>query len=211
MALPRQDEAATVTTRFRQTPAERERLERLAETLHTDLSTAIRQAVETAADKAGIPRDGNFQEQTMTTMKNPTPNVGTGRFMNLTPHSVTVAVHYDNSGQPLDMQQITIPPSGIVARISEKRRPQPSIMVSGYGGRETDGEECTVLDGWCVCTDTVTYDQPENLPAPQEGIWYITSMLVAQAVRRPDVLSPGELTRDEEGRITGCKGLTRWT
>lgn len=46
MALPRQDEAATVITRFRQTPAERERLERLAEALHADLSTAIRWAVE---------------------------------------------------------------------------------------------------------------------------------------------------------------------
>jgi len=46
-----------------------------------------------------------------------------------------------------------------------------------------------------------------GLPDPQVGVVYITSMLVASHVKRPDVVSPGELQRDANGRVIGCKSL----
>tara|TARA_Y100000310_G_scaffold329337_1_gene398974 strand:+ start:351 stop:710 length:360 start_codon:yes stop_codon:yes gene_type:complete len=37
----------------------------------------------------------------------------------------------------------------------------------------------------------------------------ITSRSIAAHLRRPDVVSPGPLIRDEEGRVIGCRGLRR--
>lgn len=54
--------------------------------------------------------------------------------------------------------------------------------------------------------DTVVTD----LPDPQDGVIYLTSTLVAQAVPdRIDVLVPADLRRDEAGRIIGCGALQR--
>ena len=50
-----------------------------------------------------------------------------------------------------------------------------------------------------------------GLPEPQEGVIYLTSTLVAQAVPdRTDVLVPADLRRDEAGRIIGCGALQRF-
>ena len=38
---------------------------------------------------------------------------------------------------------------------------------------------------------------------------FIVSGMVAAMVERDDVMSPGPLLRDEEGRPIGCKGLKR--
>ena len=38
----------------------------------------------------------------------------------------------------------------------------------------------------------------------------ITSRSIAARLRRPDVVSPGPLIRDEEGRVIGCSGLRRY-
>jgi len=45
----------------------------------------------------------------------------------------------------------------------------------------------------------------ENLPDPPEGVYYIVSLAVAQAARRPDLLVPDDMVRDEQGRILGCR------
>jgi len=44
-----------------------------------------------------------------------------------------------------------------------------------------------------------------SLPEPQEGVYYIVSLAVAQAARRPDLLVPDDLVRDDQGRILGCR------
>jgi hypothetical protein len=52
------------------------------------------------------------------------------------------------------------------------------------------------------------FGEVEGLPEPAEGVLYVVSMLVRQAVpERTDVASPGELVRDEQGRVIGCRGL----
>ena len=62
-----------------------------------------------------------------------------------------------------------------------------------------------------VAAPTV-YGAVEGLPAPQAGVVYVASMLVAAAARRADVLSPGTgpndgAVRDAEGRIAGVTRL----
>lgn len=46
-----------------------------------------------------------------------------------------------------------------------------------------------------------------GLPGPQEDTLYIVSLLVKQAVQRQDVVSPGEIVRDANGNIVGCKNF----
>ena len=52
-----------------------------------------------------------------------------------------------------------------------------------------------------------TLGELTGLPDPQDGVVLITSALVADAAKRPDVMSPGELVRDAQGIIIGCRGL----
>ena len=52
------------------------------------------------------------------------------------------------------------------------------------------------------------YGRVEGLPEAKDGVIYIVSGLVKAAVpNREDVMSPGELVRDEHGRPIGCRGL----
>jgi len=48
-----------------------------------------------------------------------------------------------------------------------------------------------------------------NIPEPKINTYYIVSLPIAQAFKnqRDDFFVPGELIRDEEGNIRGCKGL----
>ena len=48
-----------------------------------------------------------------------------------------------------------------------------------------------------------------NLPAFQEGIYYIVSALVKNAFpNRPDLLVPHDVVRDEGGNIIGCRSFS---
>ena len=48
-----------------------------------------------------------------------------------------------------------------------------------------------------------------NLPAFQEGIYYIVSALVKNAFpNRPDLLVPHDVVRDEDGNIIGCRSFS---
>jgi len=48
----------------------------------------------------------------------------------------------------------------------------------------------------------------EGLPEKAEGVYLLVSALVRTASGRDDLLSPGELVRDSEGKPVGCKGLS---
>lgn len=102
-------------------------------------------------------------------------------FVNLTPHALNI-----HSGGKV----ITLPPSGIVARVAQTF--QHDYLKSQEFG---------------IDIFETNYGEVENLPEPKQGIIFIVSGLVKQAVKRQDVLSPGELVRDSQGRPTGCKGL----
>lgn len=110
------------------------------------------------------------------------PEEGEQVVINLTPHDVTV-VRDDGS-------TVTIPTSGVVARVSSSSAPT---------GREVLGVPVEVVD----------LGEVEGLPAAQGDVTFIVSGIVRSALgtSRPDVVSPGQLVRDAAGRVIGCRAL----
>lgn len=104
--------------------------------------------------------------------------------INLTPHAVVI---YDNDGKTI---LATVQPSGEVARVSMTR--QQVGHVTG-----------TDIPIFISASGDVT-----GVPDPQAGKIYLVSALVRLALKgRRDVLSPGELIRNEAGQPVGCRGL----
>lgn len=106
--------------------------------------------------------------------------------MNLTPHTLNL--------KAIDGRMVDIPPSGQVARCTET-----SVQV---GEIELEG-------GVVLSKKRKTYGEVYDLPDPQEGVIYCVSFRVAQAVPdREDVVFPGDLIRDEEGKPIGADGTS---
>jgi hypothetical protein len=98
-------------------------------------------------------------------------------FINLTPHAI-------------QLPNMTIEPSGIIARCNEVSTPFGEINGVEIINRE--------------------YGKVENLPDTTSGKMYIVSAMVRLALpNRYDILSPGDLVRDETGQIIGAKNLVR--
>ena len=103
------------------------------------------------------------------------------KFVNLTPHAVTVMT---------DAGYFEFPPSGEVARVEAR-----TVYTGHIGG---------------VPISATEFGDVAGLPEPSEGTAYIVSSLVAQRVpERTDVFIPNESVRDEHGRIIGCRSLGR--
>lgn len=81
--------------------------------------------------------------------------------------------------------QGALPPSGQVARVKmESREVAPGFFLQSPG-------------------------PVEGLPEPQVGVLLVASALVRSAVpHRGDVVSPGELVRNESGQPIGCNGFS---
>jgi hypothetical protein len=103
--------------------------------------------------------------------------------INLTPHAINVR---------LNGRDITIPPSGQVARVASS-----SALVA-----EVDG----------IPVYRTVFGEIEGLPAPQDGIVLVTSTIVAQAAARlgrTDVVSPdtGPTAIRQDGQIVAVTRL----
>ena len=128
------------------------------------------------------------------------------KVVNLTPHSINFILPYhieigqDEMGTPeyvTEERTYCLPPSGTVARCKVDRKEVDSFMVQD-------------VDGWDITVPiTATkFGEVEGLPEPQDGIIYIVSNLVAQAVPdREDVFFPDDIVRDEHGNVIGCRAL----
>jgi hypothetical protein len=85
-----------------------------------------------------------------------------------------------------------IPPSGTVARVT-----------AAYTPFDENG----------ICQ--AVFGPVQGLPEPQPGTIYIASALVAQAAKRPDVVSPAtghpQAKRDANGQIISVPGFVRAT
>lgn len=100
---------------------------------------------------------------------------------NCTPHTVKIVA---NDGALI--KEFT--PSGDVARL------QPTTSVVG----EVAGVPVT----------STTYGEPIGLPEEKEGVGYIVSALLRTTLtQRSDLFSPGQLVRDSDGNVIGCKSL----
>ncbi len=101
--------------------------------------------------------------------------------INLTPHTVNIYTE--------DLQESAIYPSQGIVRVSTK---------SKFIG---------ILNGYTPLYQT-EYGKVEGLPEEKEGVCYIVSMLVKQAMpHRKDLLSPSQPVRDFQGKVIGCLGL----
>lgn len=107
------------------------------------------------------------------------------RFVNLTPHDVTVS----SCGKIKKYVK-----DGNVARVSETVTLAFTI------------DDCDISD--------VVFGDIIGLPAPVKGVYFIVSAMVKEAVKksgsgRNDCVSPGNLIRNEKCEVIGCKGFTR--
>mgnify|MGYP000491132453 FL=1 len=107
------------------------------------------------------------------------------KLKNFTPHNVVIVIN--------ESTKIVIPSDGI-ARVTETKTATPSIDV----------------DGVIIETFKSSFGEVENLPPQEEGVMVIVSAMAADAAKdRNDLLVPGELVRDNDGNIIGCKSLRR--
>lgn len=103
------------------------------------------------------------------------------RFVNLTPHAVTVL---NADGDVV----LSVPPSGTVARCEVK-----SEVVNTINGVPITKNVFGPVDG---------------LPDREEGTYFIVSALVKNAhPDRDDLLVPVGTVRAQDGRILGCTSL----
>ena len=107
------------------------------------------------------------------------------KLKNFTPHNVVIVIN--------ESTKIVIPSDGI-ARVTGAKTVAPSIDV----------------DGVIIETFKSSFGEVENLPPQEEGVMVIVSAMAADAAKdRNDLLVPGELVRDNDGNIIGCKSLRR--
>ena len=105
---------------------------------------------------------------------------------NLTPHIL-------NINTPEGM--VELKPSGDVARVTS----------------QITSEGCLPLyhEGFTIPIVRTKLGPVAGVPAPQEAVYLIVSRMVADALHlRNDILVPGPLVRDYEGRVIGCEGLS---
>ena len=101
--------------------------------------------------------------------------------INLTPHKLDIK---NKNGQVVE-----IGGSGTIARVQV--RYEPVGEVNGF------------------YIHKAKYGRVEGLPDPKEGVLYVVSRMVAQAVpERKDLLIPGELLRDRDGVVIGANGFS---
>jgi hypothetical protein len=98
----------------------------------------------------------------------------------MTPHVITMI-------EPNGLRSL-ISPSGRVIRLREEIR------------------RCGEVDGLPVWEKTIK--GIEDLPSKMDGVFYIVSSMVAQAVHRDDFLVPNAV-RNESRQVTGCNGFFR--
>lgn len=102
------------------------------------------------------------------------------KFINLTPHDITVIKQTGD--------RMTFAKSGIIARVS-----QETAVVQSVDG---------------INISTATFGPVVGLPDWTPDTFYIVSAMVKSAsTGRSDLVSPGELVRDDSGNVIGCKGF----
>ena len=100
------------------------------------------------------------------------------QIINLTAHSITEVT-----------TGLTFPATGKVVRVK-----QSTTKVAEHMG---------------IPLYSTVFGQVEGLPEPTPDTIYIVSALALQAIpsTRKDVVSPGNILKDEHGKIVGCTGF----
>lgn len=113
--------------------------------------------------------------------------LGSSEALNVTPHEI--AIYFSNG------RKIIIPPSGIIARLV---------------GSQHDYQTEDIMD---IPVIKIEPGVVRGLPKPRPGVWIIASSMIAQVVKRSDVISPNTITdpvKDPFGHIIGVRSFLAW-
>lgn len=103
------------------------------------------------------------------------------KVVNLTPHEVVVVLE--------NGEKVTFPPSGVVARVATNEEQLRTVYRVPVVKRE--------------------WGQLENVPEPEEGVFYLVSSVVFEAAQgRKDLLVPDTgktAVRDEKGQVVAVR------
>lgn len=141
------------------------------------------------------------------------------RFPQRIPRSPLVAAHTLIGGMELETidDRIVNLTKNEISIIGNYKQVIYRIPASARGDEATVHFEREIVRRWkgIIPLVRITPDliRVEGLPEPEEGVLYITSSVIAQHVRRPDVVSPdtapGGIVKNG-GNILGVKGLQLW-
>jgi len=112
---------------------------------------------------------------------------------NFTPHAVRLEIGRGT---------VVVFESEGIARVSTSEEICGGIALAAeaYGVEDREVLDITLFEQ--------VHGAPEGLPPERAGVYLIVSGLVRCALpHRKDLLSPGDLIRDERGRVTGCRKL----
>lgn len=116
------------------------------------------------------------------------------KIINLTPHAINI---FDG-----DKMVNKVEPSGLIARVKENKKQFDIIEIESLKiplNEKEFGDISVEKDG-----------KSFPFPKKEEGVIYIVSALVAQALPdRDDIFIPDDVVRDDSGRIIGCRALAR--
>jgi len=131
------------------------------------------------------------------------------KIKNLTPHAVNLV---GEDGKVL----ATFPSEGLI-RLSQKSEVVGYLALDKEGAVMLPLKDLPLKEGfedsdgvkYIPITET-SFGQAEGLPEEREDTIYIVSSLVCQAYPdRRDFYIPDQTVRDSEGRIVGCRSLSR--
>lgn len=124
--------------------------------------------------------------------------------VNLTPHAIALYLTSDCT----EVQQ------GAYKSLVLKDGAQAIATFPSQGVARATAQKAVVdhleLDGHEVAINATSYGEPEGLPEPVQGTYFIVSALTAQAAKdRHDLLIVDGTVRDGDGRICGCTAFGR--
>jgi len=94
--------------------------------------------------------------------------------------------------------------------------PHTIVVFNGEAEEKTfPSEGCARVEQFTKCVDVIDnipiyrseIGAVEGLPPQENGVLYIVSAVVKATSPRVDLVSPGRLVRDSEGRVIGCEGF----
>ena len=129
--------------------------------------------------------------------------------VNATPHEVVIFVDGEPTFDP-NMYESATPQELVGVAPSLMRRIMkfsPSGILPRCRTETVSAGEIDSNKGIIPLTKT-KMGEVENLPEEKEGIIYIVSRIVAEALpHRKDLYFPNESVRNEKGQIVGCRSL----
>lgn len=110
--------------------------------------------------------------------------------INLTPHAISICDESKNIVRELK-------PSGKIARMEIIKKLIEELEGILYLGTKLGVP--VLMEG----------DKELVFPEFKPGVIYVTSSLFRLNYQRKDIWQPGELIRDDEGKVVGCIGLSQ--